>query len=704
MKTNRASYSIASIALFLIAGGSAIAGAPAAPSPVAPAKGASVQLPFAISWSSVTDPSGIVAYNWQVSPSSAFTPIILQNSTNGATQDTVSGIANGTYFWRVQAVNGQFVQGNWSGPSSFLITGAGAGSPSTPTMNPPKGYSTFHPFEDMTFTWNAVANAATYTMQFSTDPAFPVTAATGKFDNLPTPTMTFAMADPNTYYARVFAVSSSGISSQPSNTINYSVQFNNPLPAPPQPVSPANGTTTALPVTLTWSDVPNPQPSGYEIQISKNSSFSSIEEDDPQLNEPSRQVLSLTPGAKFWRVRSAQGDASPTTAAETAWSATGTFTIPTAPPTPTIITFTSNPIAGGNTTWVQIQLSAAVGASGATINLASSNQTAAPLPATVTMPPNLAWTQFQAQVGQVTASTDVTITATLNGASASAVLTVQPPALSSLSMSPSTINGGQQTSAFVMLNGQAPPGGAVVSLSSNSAAAMPPSTATVPAGSFSAVVPVPTASVTGTTAATITGAWNGVTLQAPLTIVTSLQPASIALSPASVTGTAGSFATITVASTSTVDQFLQVTSSNPSVASTPGSVTIPAGSTTGGFSIFTSSVTAQTIVTISVAGGGVTKSAQLTLNPASSGGTTTSSLTVSATGRSGESLLSSPAGIKVATGSSQTASFTTGTSITLSVTNGRDAIWSGACSSGGNKAKTCTFKLNANSSVTGSVQ
>ena len=36
----------------------------------------------------------------------------------------------------------------------------------------------------------------------------------------------------------------------------------------------------------------------------------------------------------------------------------------------------------------------------------------------------------------------------------------------------------------------------------------------------------------------------------------------------------------------------------------------------------------------------------------------------------------------------------TGTSITLSATNGRDAIWSGACSSGGNKAKTCTFTLN----------
>jgi hypothetical protein len=44
------------------------------------------------------------------------------------------------------------------------------------------------------------------------------------------------------------------------------------------------------------------------------------------------------------------------------------------------------------------------------------------------------------------------------------------------------------------------------------------------------------------------------------------------------------------------------------------------------------------------------------------------------------------------------------TSITLSATNGRDVIWSGACSSGGNKTRTCTFTLNGNASVTANVQ
>ena len=79
-------------------------------------------------------------------------------------------------------------------------------------------------------------------------------------------------------------------------------------------------------------------------------------------------------------------------------------------------------------------------------------------------------------------------------------------------------------------------------------------------------------------------------------------------------------------------------------------------------------------------------------------------LTVTATGRSGERIVSSPAGINVAVGSTGSASFTGGTAITLSVSSGRDAVWSGACSSSGNKTKTCTFTPTTNASVTGNVQ
>lgn len=604
------------IIVCLGAAGRSYAAAPTAPSPVSPADGAVVSQPFTISWTAVSDPSGIAGYNWQVSSSSAFTSLLLQSSTNGQTQDAVSGLADGTYFWRVQAVNGQFVQGAWSTPSSFMVTGAGTGSPGTPSLGPPQGYSTFHPFEVMHFIWSAVPDAATYVLQYSTDPSFPVSTR-GEFNNIPDTTFAFAIANPEgNYFARVFAVDANGIFSAPSNVISFSVFYNNPLPPPPSPVAPANGTTLTLPVTLEWTHVANPQPSGYEIQIARDSGFSSIEVDDPQLNGPTRQILSLTSGTKFWRVRSAQGDSSPTTAALTAWSATGTFTISSAPATPVSVTLAKNPLYSGDTTVVAVQLTAAVPAGGATIVMNSSNPAAVPVPATISMPGNTAWTQFQVQAGQVTAPTPVTLTATLNSNSASAQFTVQPPSLQSLTISPSTISGGAQPQGIVMLNGQAPAGGAVVALTSNSPSVTPPPSVLVEAGSFSASFPIPTNAVTANTAATITASYAGGSAQAQVTLTPQQPPTSLTLSPTSTTGLGGSsFATVTVASASSTDQILQVASSNPAVASVPNGVTIPAGTTSGGFNIFTSSVSTQTVVTISVSGGGVTRTANLTVNP-----------------------------------------------------------------------------------------
>ncbi len=79
-------------------------------------------------------------------------------------------------------------------------------------------------------------------------------------------------------------------------------------------------------------------------------------------------------------------------------------------------------------------------------------------------------------------------------------------------------------------------------------------------------------------------------------------------------------------------------------------------------------------------------------------------LTVTATGRSGETVVSTPSGLSVRTGSTGTAAFVNGTSVALRVSSGRDVVWSGACSSGGNKTKTCTLTLTANATVTANIQ
>lgn len=85
----------------------AVGAAPAAPTPLGPANGASVGVPFTISWSATLNPGEINAgYNWQVSRSSSFSVLVMMDSTNpGTTTDIVSGLTPGTYFWRVQAAD-----------------------------------------------------------------------------------------------------------------------------------------------------------------------------------------------------------------------------------------------------------------------------------------------------------------------------------------------------------------------------------------------------------------------------------------------------------------------------------------------------------------------------------------------------------------------------------------------------------------------
>jgi hypothetical protein len=167
---------------------------------------------------------------------------------------------------------------------------------------------------------------------------------------------------------------------------------------------------------------------------------------------------------------------------------------------------------------------------------------------------------------------------------------------------------------------------------------------------------------------------------------------------------------------------IALSSSNASVASVPSSVTAASFSFTGTFAIQTAPVTTTTVVTITAVYNNTTRTATIAVTPTASAPPPppppppptpppppppppqTATLGVTATGRSGERVTSAPAGINVNTGSSGSISFAAGTNITLSVTNGRDAIWSGACSSGGSKRKTCTFTLGANATVTANVQ
>lgn len=641
---------VTSLVLTLL-GGSRIASAsaPAAPTPLSPSNGAQVTVPFAISWSAVSDPNGIVGYNWEVSRSNNFSPVIEQSSTNGqTTQDTVSGLPNGTYFWRVEAVAGpesNEVTGSWSKPQSFAVTGVNSGEPGSPTLHPIQSPDSFHPMESFPISWSAVPDAASYSLDLSTDPSFPISNEIHN-TNIPNTSDSILLGDSEpqgTWYVRVSAVNANGVQGVPSNLDKFTLSFNAPLPPPPTLLSPSNGSTVTLPVTLSWTDVPNPQESGYVLEVADDPGFKNIEYVNNQITGPHWTITSLTAGTKYWHVLSTQGDSAPDTPANTAWSATDSFVIPNTPPKLGPLAITKDPASNGDSETVTVQLTTPAPSGGAVVSLSSSDTTAAPLPATFTVPAGFSFAQLRFQVGDVTTPTLVTLTGTLNGSSASVSFTDQPPVLQSLTVF-SPMTGGATSSLIVMLTGAAPSGGAIVSLSSDSPAASPPTTATIPAGSQSVTVSVPTSAVTATTTVTITAGWNGKTVQTQLTLTSQQPPASLTLNPSSTSGSTGSFGTVTIASSAASDLTLSLATSNPSVVSIPNTVTIPSGSTTGGFNIITTIVSTQTVVTISVSGGGVTKTATLTVNPTPTASpTTTTSPTPTSSGPLPAPTLLSPA-------------------------------------------------------------
>ena len=290
-----------------------------------------------------------------------------------------------------------------------------------------------------------------------------------------------------------------------------------------------------------------------------------------------------------------------------------------------------------------------------------------------------------------------------------------PPAtLSTFSTNPSTVVGGDPSSGTVVLSSGAPFGGALISLSSsNPAVASVPANATAPENSFTATFAIATSSVTASTIVTITAAYNGTTRTATITVTPpgSAGPtvSNLVVDSPVVGGSTSQGAVILSSAAPPGGAAVTLSSSNTGVATVPASVTVLAGNTGASFSISTTAVSASTTVTISATANATTRTAPLTVTPASQPPPPppppqTFALTVTATGRSGERITSSPAGINVATGSSGSASFASSTSITLSVTNGRSAIWSGACSSGANKQTTCTFTITGTSSVTANVQ
>ena len=285
------------------------------------------------------------------------------------------------------------------------------------------------------------------------------------------------------------------------------------------------------------------------------------------------------------------------------------------------VTLGLNPssVAGGVSSQGTVTLSSAAPAGGAVVTLGSSNATVAAVPATVTVTAGQTAATFTVTTTAVTTATPATITASYSGSSGNATLTVNPAAVSTVSLSPSTVTGGASSVGTVTLTGVAPNGGLVVTLgSNNTAVAAVPASVTVAAGQTTATFSVTTTAVTTVTSVTITGISGTSSGNATLTVSPVAIPvtiSSVSLSPTSVTGGTSSLGTVTLTAVAPTGGAVVTLGSNSTAATVPSSVTVAAGQTTATFSVTTTAVATVTTATITGSYNSSNGNASLTVNP-----------------------------------------------------------------------------------------
>lgn len=580
--------------------------APPAPALVAPADGASVRQPITIDWNPVVDPNGSIgSYLWQVGTSNNFGSVVLEGFTNmlfpsveAATEDMVSGLPNGSYFWRVKATSLATGDSPWSAVRSFSVRGLGSAPHGKPTITTPSNNTRFHALENFTIRWSAVPGAQYYLLEADDEPTFSYPLV---FTVNPIVFGTKADAGwgneiQNIYY-RVRAVSADNVRGLPSKTLALHITNRAPVPPAPSQVAPAAGATVSLPFTFDWTDTPNPQPAAYDLDFDTDPNFGGdfgvllIQ----GVNRSDYMVASdLPPGDYFWRIRALHG------AVFGPWSSGRAITVTEAPPTPEGLLpfwFVASPLTtpGGNPTQARLTLNAPAPAGGATVTVAG-DLSQANLPGSVFIPQG----KTDAIVTPITTvpvsgTTVSTLRAAYGGGVEQSSIGLVPLFLGT-KISAEYVVGGTSFNGSVALVGPAPAGGTVVRLFSNNPSILrPPATVTIPAGATGATFSIATSPVSSSVIATIDSGIDIDVFPAPRISVILTPPGGATLPP-SLTALTLSQSTVlgggVVTGTVTLNGpapaggvVIPLSGSLEGQVVVPPNVTVPAGSTTANFTI-----------------------------------------------------------------------------------------------------------------------
>lgn len=270
---------------------------PAAPSLIAPVQGSVITPPsMTARWGKV---SGATGYHFQLSTTSTFTSLIVDDANLVDTLRQVSSLADGTtYYVRVRAKNASG-WGSYSGTDQFSTTSSVSPAPAAPTVISPVAGQVISPL-GWTAVWRKAAGAVKYQFQLSNSSSFSSTLIS---DSTRTDTTRGMgnLAYSTTYYIRVRSKGAASWGSY-SGTVVFSTEV-----APPSIVYPPSGTKHGgTSIRSRWNKISGA--SEYELQIAMSSTFAATEFDDPAISDTAKDVTLANGSAQYYcRVRAMVG-------------------------------------------------------------------------------------------------------------------------------------------------------------------------------------------------------------------------------------------------------------------------------------------------------------------------------------------------------------------------------------------------------------
>jgi uncharacterized protein (TIGR03790 family) len=269
-------------------------------------------------------------------------------------------------------------------------------------------------------------------------------------------------------------------------------------------------------------------------------------------------------------------------------------------------------IIGGAQSTGTVALNEPAPPGGATVSLSSDSY--AQLPSTVNVRQGALVANFPISTSFVNSQHDSAVNATLNGATVSTDLYLEP-ALIRMDLSSQSGPGGAPANAIPVLGAPAPASGWLVNLhSANSQVASLPPSVKVSGGSPSATVPITTTPQCSNVPVTLS-ALSGISVVTATYTVTPPPPSGLDF-PNQVQGGMNVNATVYLTYPAcNAGLPVALSSSNPQVASVPQSVTVPGGQTQAMFVITTYPVNQQTQVTITATSDNTSVQRLLTVTP-----------------------------------------------------------------------------------------